>query len=212
MTDERSNDQDQRRKHNKHAVQTHTLHFLRNGSGNGMQQARGTDGFAQGKAACGEDDDGPEEVVKVFLSKDTSPEEEDDGDDGYDTHVSKDAFELVRHAPQEDGPYGDTTNEPLKTGKLVLHGSYGDDSSAFAGLKGKEEKYPDKKNRDNADWERDEEPGTPTGFGTHVLKCDDVLWGGDRRGCTSYVGSKSDAKDEGFGEFGVGREIAEHGL
>jgi hypothetical protein len=73
------------------------------GDGDGVQEARRIDGFAEREAAGGEDDDGPEEVVEVFFGEDAGAEEEDDGDDGYDAHVAEEAFELVADAPEDDG-------------------------------------------------------------------------------------------------------------
>lgn len=136
MADEGGDDQDEGGEHDEHAVQTHALHALGDRSRDGMQQAGRADCFPEGQPTGGEDDDGPEEVVKVLFGEDAGAEEEDDGDDGHDAHVAEDAFELMGHAPQDDGADGDAADEPLDTGELVLHGPDGDDVGAFARLEG----------------------------------------------------------------------------
>lgn len=108
-----------------------------------MEEAGGGDGLAEGEAAGGEDDDGPQEVVEVFLGEDSRAEEQGHGDDGHDAHVAEDAFELVRHAPENDGAERDETDEPLHACEAVFHGPDGHDGRAFAGLEGDEKEDPD---------------------------------------------------------------------
>ncbi len=140
-----------------------------------MEQSGGGDGFAKGKTAGSEDDDGPEKVVEVFFGEDTSAEEKDHWDECHNSHVSEDAFELVGDAPENDSADGDAADKPLDAGKLVLHRSDRDDSSAFAGLKRDEKEDPYENDGDDADWQGDKEPGAPTRFRLHILQGDYVL-------------------------------------
>jgi len=92
----------------------------------------------------------------------------------------------------------------LNAGELISHRSYGHDCGAFAWLECDEEEHPDEKDGNDADGERDEEPGTPAGLRAHVLESDDVLGRGDGGGGTANVGSEGDTEDESFGEIRVG--------
>lgn len=134
MANKSRDDKDQCCKDDDDAVEAHALYFLRDRSGDGVQKPRTRDSFAEGKAAGGEDDDGPEEVIEVFFSEDAGSEEEDDGDDGHDAHISKDLFELVGYAPDHDGDDRHGADEPLHTGEFVLHRPDGNDGGAFTGL------------------------------------------------------------------------------
>ncbi len=99
VTDKGRNNNHQTGKHHQHAIQTHAIDLLGYGAGNRVQETGAGNRFAEGEASGGEDDDGPEEVVKVFFGEDAGAEEEDDGNDGDDAHIAEDAFELVRYAP-----------------------------------------------------------------------------------------------------------------
>ena len=135
MTDKGRNHEDESPEDDEDAIEAHALDLLRDGARDSMQESGTRDGFAEGEAAGGEDDDGPEEVVEVFFGENTSAEEKDDGYDGHDAHVPKDVFELVGDAPQHDGYDRHAADEPLHTGELVLHGPNGNDRGAFTGLK-----------------------------------------------------------------------------
>ena len=100
VTDESRNDQNHGGEDNEDAIEAHALDLFSDGAGDGVEEARGGNGFAEGKTAGGEDDDCPEEVVKVFLGEDAGAEEEDDGDYCYDSHVSEYAFKLMGNAPE----------------------------------------------------------------------------------------------------------------
>lgn len=143
VTDERRNDQNQGCEDDQNAIQTHALDLLSDSPGDGMQQAGGRNGFTEGKTTSGEDDDCPEEVIEVLLCEDAGAEEENHGDDGYNAHVSEDAFELMSDAPEEDGGEGDGADEPLHAGEFVFHWTDGDDGGAFARLEGDEKEDPD---------------------------------------------------------------------
>ena len=212
MADEGGDDEDQGGEDDQDAVQAHALHLVRDGAGDGVQEAGGGDGLAEGEAAGGEDDDGPEEVVEVFLGQDAGAEEEDERDDGHDAHVAKDVLELVRHAPQDDRHNRDPADEPLDACELVLHGPDRHDGGAFSRLEGDEEEDPDEEDGDDADGEGDEEPDAPARLRPHVLQGDYVLRGSDGGGGAADVGGQGDAENEGFGEVGVRRQIAEKGL
>ena len=64
-----------------------------------MQKTGARDGFSERESPGSEDDDGPEEIVKVFLGEDAGAEEGNYGNDGYDAHVAEDVFQLMRYAP-----------------------------------------------------------------------------------------------------------------
>ena len=203
MTNERSHDEDQSGENDQDGIQTHALYFLRDGAGDRMQEARGGDGLAEREAAGGEDDDGPEEIVEVLFGQDSRAEKEDERDDGHDAHVSKDVFELVRHAPQDYGHDGDDADEPLNPGEFVFHGPDRHDGGTLSGLEGDQEEYPDEEYRRNADGEGDEEPDPPARLRPHVFKGDDVLWRSDGGGSAANVRGKRDTQDEGFGEIRI---------
>lgn len=143
MGDESCDDEDQRCEDDEDAVETHAFDFFGDGACDGMQQTRRGDCFAEREAAGSEDDDGPEEIVEVFLGENARAEEGDHGDDGYNAHVAEDAFELMRHAPEDYGYDSDDADEVLYTGEFVLHRPCGDDGGAFSGLEGDEEEDPD---------------------------------------------------------------------
>lgn len=138
VADERCDDEDEGAEDDEDAVKAHAVDSVGDGSRDGVQQARGGDGFAQGQAASGQDDDGPEEIVEVFLGQDAGAEEGDDGQDGDDAHVAEDVFELVAHAPEDDGDEGDAADVPLHTCESVSHRSDRGDGGAFAGVEGSE--------------------------------------------------------------------------
>lgn len=139
VTDERRNDENQGREYDQNAVQTHALDLFGDGAGNGMQEAGGLDGFAERETASGENDDGPEEIVEVFLGQDSGTEEEHDRYYGDDSHVAKDVLQLMRDAPQYDGSDGHNTDEPLSTREFVLHRPDRYDDSALSRLEGNEQ-------------------------------------------------------------------------
>ncbi len=212
MADKGRNHEDQRCEHDQHAIQTHALDLLRNSPRDSVQEPGARNGFAKRKPAGGEDDDGPEEVVKVLLCEDARAEKEDDGDDGDDAHVAEDAFELVRDAPEHDCEDSDAADEPLHAGEFVLDGADGHNGGAFAGLEGDKEEEPDEEDGDDADGQGDKEPDAPAWLGTHVLEGNDVLGGGDWGGGTADVGGKCDAEDKSFGKGRVRGEVAEERL
>ena len=139
MADEGRNNEDQARKYHQYAVQTHPVHFLRNGASNGMQKARARDGFAERETTSGENDDGPEEIVEVFFGEYAGAEEEDDWDDGDDAHVAEYTLKLMRYAPKHNRNDSNAADEPLHAGELIPHRAYWHDRSTFAGLKGDKE-------------------------------------------------------------------------
>ena len=108
-----------------------------------MQEPGGRDRFTKGQTSRGQDDNGPKEIIEVFLCEDPRAEEQDYGDDSYNAHVAKDAFELVCHAPKSDRNDSDNADEPLYASKAISHRSQRNDSSAFAGLEGYKEEKPD---------------------------------------------------------------------
>ena len=67
MTDEGRNDKDQGRKDDQDTIKAHALHFVCYGACDGMQETGGGDGFAKRQATSGENNDGPKEIVEVFL-------------------------------------------------------------------------------------------------------------------------------------------------
>jgi len=140
--DEGRDDKDQGGEDDEDAVEAHALDFCGDGGGDGVEEARGVDGFAEGEAAGCEDDDGPEEVVEVFFCEDAGAEEEGEWDDGYDAHVAEDVFELVAYAPEDYGDDGDDADEPLHACEFVFHWPYRDDCEAFGG-EGDDEEEPD---------------------------------------------------------------------
>ena len=167
--DEGGDEEDEGGEDDEDAVEVEALDAVGDGAGDGVQEAGGGDGLAEREAARGQDDDGPEEIVEVFLGEDAGAEEEGHRDDGYDAHVAEDPFQLVRDAPQHDGAERDGADEPLHAGEAILHRADGDDGRALARLEGDEEEDPDQEDGDDADGEGDEEPGAPAGFGIHVL-------------------------------------------
>ena len=98
-----------------------------------MQQARTRNSFAQRKAAGSKNDDRPEEVVEVFLSKDARAEEQDERDDGHDAHVSEYRLQTVRDAPEGNSDKGDNDDEPLRACVRLLYRPDGYDDCAPAG-------------------------------------------------------------------------------
>lgn len=205
MTDKSRNDEDQCRKNNQNTIKAHALHFLRYGTCDGVQETRRGDGFAKRQATSGKNNNSPQEVIKVFLREDASAKEEDNGYDGHDTHVSKDILQLMCHTPEYYSNDGNSTNEPLYAGKLILHRPYWHDCGAFSWLEGDKKEYPDKEYGDNADGEGDKEPDTPAWLRPHVLECDDILRRSDGGGGAANVRGEGDAENEGFGEIGVRR-------
>lgn len=143
VADEAGDHEDQDGEDDEHAVQAEALDALRDARGDGVQQAGGVDGFAEGEAAGSEDDDSPEEVVEVFLGEDAGAEEDDEGDDGYNAHVAEDWLELMCDAPEEDGQERHAANEVLCACEAVLHRADGDDGGAAAGLEREQQEEPD---------------------------------------------------------------------
>lgn len=111
--DESGDDEDQGGEDDEDGVEAQALDACSDGVGDGVQEARAVDGFAEGEAAGCEDDDGPEEVVEVFFGEDAGAEEEDEGDDGYDAHVAEYVLELLADAPEDNCAKGDERDEPL---------------------------------------------------------------------------------------------------
>ena len=167
--DEGGDDEDEGGEDDEDAVKVHALDAFGDGAGDGVQEAGGGDGLAKGETTGCEDDDGPEEIVEVFLGEDAGAEEQGHGDDGDNAHVAKDAFQLVRDAPEHDGAECDDADEPLHASEAIFHGPDGDDGRAFARLEGDEEEDPDQEDGDDADGEGNKEPCAPAGFGIHVL-------------------------------------------
>lgn len=99
VADERGDDENQGGEDNKDTIHGKIGDRFGDILGNGVQEARRRHRLAQRQTTGGEDDDGPEEVVKVFLGKNSGAEEESHGDDGNDAHVTKNPFELVRCTP-----------------------------------------------------------------------------------------------------------------
>ena len=97
-----------------------------------------------------------------------------------------------------DSHYAD---EILHAREFILHGPHRDYRGAFPWLKGNEKEYPDEQDGDYTDGESDEEPFTPAGLRSHVLKGDDVLWGSDGRCSTTNVCGKGNAEDQSLGEI-----------
>ena len=116
------------------------------------------------------------------------------------------------HTPKDDGHDGDSANEPLYACEFVLHWPYRHDGGASSWLEGDKEEYPDEENGDDADGEGDEEPDAPARLRSHVLEGDYVLRGSDGGGSAANVGGQGDAENEGFGEVGVRRQVAEKRL
>jgi hypothetical protein len=143
VADERSDHQDQSTEDYENAVQAHTLDAAGDGLGNGVQQSGRVDRLSEREAASCEDDDGPEEVVEVFLCEDAGAEEEDERDDGHDAHVAEDVFELVTDAPQDDGENRNNTDEPLNARELVFERSDRNNGGATTWLEGDKKQYPD---------------------------------------------------------------------
>ena len=209
MADECRDDQDQACENDQDSVQAHALHALGDRTGNGMQESGRRDRFSEGEPSGGEDDDGPEEVVEVFFGEDAGAEEKDNRDDGDGAHVAEHVLELVAHTPKRDGADRHDADEPLHAGEGVSHGSDGHDDGAFSRLKRRQEKQPDEEYGEDTNRQSDKEPDAPAWLGSHVLKGDDVLRGGNGRSSTANVGRKSNAEYESFGEVGIGRKITE---
>ena len=142
MADESGHDENKRCEDDEHAIQAKILHALGDAQGNSVQQARGRDGFPEREPAGSEDDDGPEEIVEVFLRQDAGPKKENHRDDGDDAHVAEDAFELVRDTPEDYCGDGGEADEPLHAGEFVFYGADGDDVRSFRG-EGEQEENPD---------------------------------------------------------------------
>ena len=153
-----------------------------------MQQAGTIDCLPESETACGENDDGPEEVIEIFFCQNPRPEEEHDRNDSNDSHIPKHAFELVAQAPENDSRDRDDGDEPLDPREAVSHWSDSDDGGVAARAEGREEEEPDEEDGYYADGESDEKPDAPAGWGLHILEGDEVLGGGDWGGCAAHVG------------------------
>ena len=193
-------------------VQAHLLNRLSNSLGHGVQETRRVDRLAERETARGQNDDGPREVVEVLLGQNAHTEEENDGDDGNDAHVSKDVFKLMRGAPQTDSGNAHNSDEPLHTREAVLNGADGHNGCPLARLETHQEKSPDHDQGNDAHGDDDEEPLTPRRRGLHDTDCNDVLGRCNRRQHSSDIGSERDAHDDGFGHVGSSRQVAKHGL
>ena len=136
VADERGDDQDQRREDNQHPVKAHALDLRRNAGRDRVQQARRLDGLAQGKTAGGQDNDGPREVVKVFLGQNADAKEEHNGEDGNNTHVAKGVLELVARTPQANRSQRHNCHEPLDAVETLTDGADGYNGGAAAGAEG----------------------------------------------------------------------------
>lgn len=99
MGDEGSEDKDHGREGNQYAIEAEVLNLVGDGTGDGAEEARRGDGFAETKATGCEDDDGPKEIVEVFLVQNAGPKEKDHGNNGNHAHVAENMFELVANAP-----------------------------------------------------------------------------------------------------------------
>lgn len=99
VADKRCYNKDQGAENNQHTVQTHALNASGNRLSNCVQKTRRVDRLAERETTGSKDDDSPEEIVKVFLGKDTGTKEKHNGDNGYDTHIAKCKFKLVTDTP-----------------------------------------------------------------------------------------------------------------
>ena len=169
VRDEGGNHEDQRRKDNENPVNTHIGNVIRDPLRDGVEKTGGAHGTAERQPSCREDDDRPQKVVEVLFRQDPCAEEQNHRDDCNHTHVSKDALQLMRGAPECDSQEGDKNDEVLNSVEFVFHGSDRDDGYASAGFKCYQEEEPDKDDADDADWKRDKEPDSPAGIWLHVL-------------------------------------------
>lgn len=108
---------------------------LRNGLGDGMEEARGCDGLAETEATGCENDDGPQEIVEVLLGEDARSKEKDQRDNRYHAHVTKCMLELVTDAPESDSSQGYDGDKVLNPGKFVFTISHGYNCRSPAGVK-----------------------------------------------------------------------------
>lgn len=212
MANESSNDENKTTEDNKDSVQTHAFNTTGDRLGDSMEETRRVDRLAKGQATGSEDDDGPQEVVEVLLSEDTSSEEQHKRDDGHDTHVAKDVLELVADTPQHDSDDSDSADEPLDTSELVLHGADRHNSRALAWLEGEDQQTPDQQDRDDAHRQSDEEPDTPRRLRVHVLKSNEVLRRSNGRRSASDIGGQGDTEEQGLGHVRIGGQVTEDGL
>lgn len=135
VADERGHHQDETCKDDKDAVQTHALYTTGNGFRNSMEQTGRVDGLSKRQTPGSEYDDGPQEVIEIFFVQDTSTEEEYDGNDGDDTHVTEDQLQLMTDAPKYNCGEGNDTDEPLSGTEFIVDGFDRHDGSVLSGLK-----------------------------------------------------------------------------
>ncbi|KAI6776999.1 hypothetical protein HG530_000944 [Fusarium avenaceum] len=156
------NNQNQSREDNQHAIKTHALNLCRNNLRKSVEQTRRAHSFAQRQTTRSEDNDSPGEVVEVLLGQKTNAEEEHDGNDSNDTHISELGLKLVASAPQSNGSDSDNGHEPLNTSKLLLNRANRSNCRTLTWLESDEEKKPDEDDRDSANGDNDEKPLKPS--------------------------------------------------
>lgn len=210
--DESGDDEGEGGEDEQDAVEVEAVDLAGDVLGHGVQEAAGLDGFAEGEAAGGQDDDGPGEVVEVLLGQDADAEEDDDGQDGDDAHVAERAFQLVRRAPEADRRQADDGHEPLQGGEALFDGADGHDVGALARLECHDQEQPDQQDRDDAHGYHNEEPLAPGRLRLHDAERHDVLRRRDRRQHSTNVGGERDAHDDGLGHIRVRREVTQHRL
>lgn len=174
------NDKNETAEDNEDSVQAHALNATGDRLGDGVEQTRGVDGFAKGQTTSSEDNDGPQEVVEVFLRKNAGTEEQHKRNDGHNAHVAEDILQLVAYTPEYNSDHSNNTDEPLHSSELVLHRPNRYDGGALARLESKDQQTPDQEDRDDAHRQCNEEPDTPRWLRVHVLKRNKVLWRGNR--------------------------------
>lgn len=212
VRDEGCNNEDNGAEDDQNGVDPHAFNVLADILGDDVEEAGGGDGFSERETTACEHDDGPKEVVEVFLGEDARAKECREGDNSNDAHIAQREGKLMGDAPEDDSRQRNEGDKVLGAGELILGRPDGDNCSSAVGTVDEKEQDPDEEDRHDGDGEGDEEPFTPGGRRSHVLECNDVLGGGDRRRHAADVGSEGDANDEGLGELGLRGEVAKHGL
>lgn len=210
--DESRHDANQTGKDAHDCVEGEVFDAVGDGCSNGVEEARRVDGFSESKTASGQDDDGPEEVIEVFFGKNASAKEENDRDDGDNTHVTENALQLMANTPKHDCQKSDESDEVLNSGEAVFHGPNRNDGGVAARTECEQEKNPDQDDGNDADGKGDEEPNAPSWRGVHVLESDQVLRRGDWRSSSANIAGKSNTQKEGLCHVGVGGQVAKDGL
>jgi hypothetical protein len=99
MAHKRGGYQNDRREDNGHAIQTQAADAFGDDVRNGVQQTGAVDDCAERETSGSKNNDGPQEVVEVFVSQDTSPKEYGHRNDGNDAHVSKVPLKAAAETP-----------------------------------------------------------------------------------------------------------------